>query len=256
MRYLGGKYFVAKDIAKVINQHKAHVYLEPFMGSCWVTAQIAAPNRIAGDLHEELVELFHQVQQGWIPPDHLSKEEYDDIRAHRFKDKYPKHLMAFAGFGCAFGGSYFRKYAGENYAGYTQRSLMRKIKTLQDVRFYVGDYRDLNPSGCVIYCDPPYEDAYTFRITKVVGNGSFNHKEFWQIMDQWSEKNIVYISERQAPAGYECVMEKTLHARLRGEKRSRVERLFHKPTSTTLTTGNFDIFESLGVSDDWNGFRN
>ena len=33
MRYLGGKYFVAKHIAEHLNSHECSTYLDPFMGS-------------------------------------------------------------------------------------------------------------------------------------------------------------------------------------------------------------------------------
>lgn len=242
MRYLGGKFRVSKHIAEVVNQHDGNVYLEPFMGSCWVTRLIKYKHRIAGDVHEELVEMFRKLQEGWEPPDHITKEEYDDIRANKI-GKYPKELVAFAGFGCAFAGSYFRKYAGEIHPARSKRSVLKKIKDLMDVHFFVDDYRNLKPKGCIIYCDPPYEDSYGFRITGVIGNGKFDNDEFWDVMRSWSKDNVVYISENKAPDDFECVLEVPVKSGVRTTNgcETRIERLFHKPTDTELL--NLDIVE-------------
>lgn len=243
MRYLGGKYYVAKHIAKHINGHSGKVFLEPFMGSCWVTVRADYPCRIAGDLHSELVCLYQKVvHEGWEPPDYISKDEYDDIRAHK-TSKYPPELVAFAGFGSAFGGSYFRKYAGSIYAGRSRRSILRKAEKLKDVQFFSSDYRDLRPKGCVIYCDPPYDGCYMYRITGVRGNGSFDSQEFWSIMDEWSEDNLVFISELEAPQDYECLMDVPIKASVRTKEGCSVrwEKLFRKPTKATLLQEELDI---------------
>lgn len=230
MRYLGGKYFTAKHIAQHVNGQNGTIFLEPFMGSCWVTAQIDYPHRIAGDIHKELVIMYYKaVYQGWIPPEHITKEEYDDIRANKTTDKYPPELIAFAAFGCTFGGSCWRKYAGDRIAA-SKRSILKKVQKLENVSFFVADYRDLRPCGCVIYCDPPYAGKYTYRITGVKGNGQFDHSEFWKIMDDWSQENMVFISELEAPEGYECLMSVTRKACVRTKEGclERNEKLFCK----------------------------
>lgn len=253
MRYLGGKYFVAKHIAEHLNSHECSTYLEPFMGSCWVTAKVKHKTRLAGDAHDEIVCLYHRVvNEGWEPPEHVSEEEYADIRSQRFQEKrdYPPELMAFAGFGCAFGGSYFRKYAGEIYAARSKRSILKKAKHLQGTKFFTADYRDLTPSGCLIYCDPPYEGKYSYRITGSRGNGSFDNKEFWSIMEKWSETNIVYVSELSAPKGYECVMDVPVKACVRTKEGCpvRQEKLFCKNEKVTLSENDSDALNSLGVT--------
>lgn len=258
MRYLGGKYYVAKHIAKYLNGHPGSIYLEPFMGSCWVTVRVHYLHRIVGDLHDELVTLYHKVtHEGWIPP-FVSKETYDDIRANKTNGKYPPELVAFAGFGCAFGGSYFRKYAGEIYPPRSKRSLLKKAKQLQDVRFFTSDYRHLNPTGCVIYCDPPYDGKYSYRITGIRGNGSFDNGEFWDIMDQWSEKNLVFVSELESPDSWECVMEVPVKASLRTKEgcSTRIEKLFVRGRNAELVQEDtIDPLHILGVKPDWERFK-
>lgn len=254
MRYLGGKYFVAKQIAEHLNSCECPVYLEPFMGSCWVTAKVKHATRLAGDGHKEIVCLYHRVvNEGWLPPEHVSEEEYASIRSQRFQEErdYPPELMAFVGFGCAFGGSYFRKYAGEIYAARSKRSILKKAKHLQGTKFFTADYRDLNPSGCLIYCDPPYDGKYSYRITGSHGNGSFDNNEFWEIMDEWSEANVVYISELSAPEEYECVMDVSVKACVRTKEGCPVrhEKLFCKSQNLKLPLEDRDkILDTLGVT--------
>jgi DNA adenine methylase len=237
LKYLGGKFKVCKEIASVINKESGNVFLEPFMGSCWVTAQIKLKHRLAGDLHDEVVEMYHSVKNGWIPPDKLSKEEYDHMRANRCANIYPKNILAFAAFGCAFAGSCWRKYAGEEYAAKAKKSILKKAEHLKDVRYFHSDYRDLKPRGCVIYCDPPYANvSYGFRITGTIGNGKFDTAEFWDIMNKWAETNSVYVSEYNAPDGFDCVMQKAVKSGVRTKNghETRTERLFHKGSSENL----------------------
>lgn len=231
MRYLGGKSKIAHDIASLINRHDERcVYLEPFMGSCWVTCQITLPIRYVGDLHDEVVELYYQLTHDlWDPPHTLSKEEFEDIREHRATGKYPKPLVAFAGFGCAYAGSYWRSYAGQKLVAGARRSLLKKKEFLRNCTFFSGDYRDLNPVGCVIYCDPPYAGAkYGYRITGVRGNGKFDNDEFWRVMGKWSERNVVYVSEYEAPKGWQCIWEKPVTRGVRTERgnEKKIERVF------------------------------
>lgn len=261
MRYLGGKYYVANHLAKHINGYPGSVFLEPFMGSCWVTVKAQYKHRLIGDLHDELVTLYHKAtHEGWQPPEFISKSEYEDIRANKTNGKYPPELVAFAGFGCAFGGSYFRKYAGELHAARSKRSILKKSQQMKDVRFFSADYRELNPKGCVIYCDPPYDGCYSFRITGVRGNGSFDSQEFWEIMDKWAENNLVLVSElnySEKSKGWECIMDVPIKASMRTKEGCvvRHERLFRKGNPCLVQEDEIDALNILGVDRDWKGFK-
>jgi DNA adenine methylase len=233
MRYLGGKSRIAKEIAAIINAQEGDCYLEPFMGSCWVTCEVKKPTRLAGDLHAEIVHLFHELCDGWVPPNTMTKELYNDIRANQHGDKYPKQLTAFALAGCAHYGSWARTFAGEKYAKFTHGSLMRKKKKLGGVKFFVNDYKTITPKNCVIYCDPPYAESYGFRICGTRGNGSFDGELFWNTMREWSKTNLVFISEISGPEDFDVLFEKTIKSKVRNKDGclEKTERLFHmKPT--------------------------
>lgn len=103
MRYMGSKSGFAKVLLKQITPYRKNGqwWVEPFCGSCSVT-QYVAGNRIASDNHPYLIAMWKALQNGWIPPFHVSKDEYIHIKSN--KDDYPPELVAFVGFGCDYGG--------------------------------------------------------------------------------------------------------------------------------------------------------
>lgn len=97
------------------------------------------------------------------------------------------------------------------------------MKFLSDVHFASGNYKELNPSGALIYCDPPYAGTKGYlTITK-----EFNHKEFWDIMREWSKSNIVLISEENAPDDFDILWEQEVSRTIRAQEKSKAtEKLF------------------------------
>lgn len=182
------------------------------------------------DKHPYLITMYKELQSGWMPPAELSKEEYDYIRNN--PDKNP-HLTGFIGFGCSFAGKWFGGYAkdnsGRNYCLNAHNSILKKMKTMKDTYFDCKDYRELNPKGCVVYCDPPY--AGTTQYSKQLV-GDFNTEEFWDTMREWSKDNIVLISEYNAPNDFEVVWQQEVKLDIRdknNQKQKRIEKLFiHK----------------------------
>ena len=175
--------------------------------------------------------MYKALQNGWIPPKQLTKEEYDYIKNN--KDKKP-HLTGFVGFGCSFAGKWFGGYAknnrGDNYCLNTYNSLMKKMETLQDVKFEVVDYKNFKPENYLIYCDPPYKGTTQYGLI-----GKFNTDEFWGIMREWSKNNTVVISEYNAPEDFICVWQKETKTEIRNKeniRENRIEKLFiHKNTN-------------------------
>src|SRR5688572_11951361 len=101
MRYLGGKYRYAKQIAKSINTiRNGRTVLDAFCGGLSVSAALGG-EIIAYDINSDLIELYQAVAQGWDPPSKLNKEEWQAAKTAA------NPLKAFAGFGCSFGGIWF-----------------------------------------------------------------------------------------------------------------------------------------------------
>lgn len=239
MRYVGGKSRIAKDIAEAILQDTDHrvYYMEPFLGGGASLEKLGPHFKkvIACDLQEDLILMWQALQKGWTPPTFISEEDYKVLRHSE-----PSPERGFIGFAGSFGGKWFGGYArgkdgkgkDVNYLEAGARSLQRTMDALHDteVRFLHCSYIDRNPPpGIVVYCDPPYEG--TLGYGKSAGGG-FDHEQFWRVMTAWAEKGVhVYVSEYNAPEGWEPIWEKKHRRTIALVEQGRpetLERLFTK----------------------------
>lgn len=225
IHYLGGKFRTQKPISTflntVIKENNIENYYEPFCGSCWITHNIECRDRHASDIHPDLIALWKALQGGWEPPTAISEQEYQDIRYQP-----SSALRGFVGFACSFGGKWFGGYARSrrerNYCLDGKNSIMRRVPKLKDVEFQCISYNQLNPTGALIYCDPPYADTTSYSM-------KFDSEQFWHKVRQWSQTNKVYVSEYIAPDDFECVLEMQTKTDLKDKNNQlipRVERLF------------------------------
>lgn len=231
---MGSKGRIANKIINYIELERSpeSYWVEPFAGSCSILAK-AKGKRIGSDINQELIAMFKALQDGWIPPAEITEDEYNTIKNNR--SGFPDHLVAFVGFSCSFGGTYFRGYArnklGTNFADRGRRMLLRKIKLLLDVELYHCQYYELNiPPKSVIYCDPPYKNTSGYGF-------DFNHDEFYQwCKDQVKKGHKVYISEYESPFKevWSCEIECGFH---KGKKeKNKIEKLYsvHEPSMFML----------------------
>jgi DNA adenine methylase len=222
MQYLGGKSRIANSISQIINKYSQNKdFFSLFCGSGAIESKVVAKSICCNDSHEYLIEMFKAIQLGWIIPDSISKEQYDYIKFHKDEDKA---LTGFVGFACSFGGKWFggyahlKNYASKNYAIYSKNSLLRKMRTLQEAKFTCLDYKNVSiPDGSVVYCDPPYEGT-----TKYSNSVLFNHGEFWDYMKKISQKNIVFISEYNAPKEFISIWEKPQVVKMDARKQQNI----------------------------------
>lgn len=229
MQYQGGKSRISKQIAEVIknevlrwqeqnSQINSCCYRERererdcdtlvslFCGSCSIESKVNIPNKICNDKHPYLIAMWQGLQNGWIPPDVITEDEYKYIREH--KDENPA-LTGFVGFGCSFGGKWFgglaRNKKGDNYCARANRSLLKDFEGLKNAKFTCLDYRDVEiPKGSIVLCDPPYENVTGYSL------GKFDSKEFWDYMRVISKDNKVFICEQNAPDDFEVIWEQEL----------------------------------------------
>jgi DNA adenine methylase len=195
MRYFGGKAKIAKELSIFLNSkiQPNQTFIDLFCGSCNVVSKIQAKERIANDLHKELIALHIAVQEGQELPSAVSESEYLHIKQN--KELYPDWLVAFVGFGLSFSGKYFGGYArdnrGDDYCGNAKSSLNKKHSRLEDVKFINLNYSDVQiPQESFIYCDIPYKDTTKYSV------GDFKHDDFYRYAKQkQSEGYIVYVSE-------------------------------------------------------------
>jgi DNA adenine methylase len=209
MRYFGGKAKIAKPLAAFLNTqlNDSQPFVDLFCGSCNVISKIDDKReRVANDLHYELISLHNAVKGGQSLPTEITEDTYKDMRNDN-NTKYPAWLRGFAGFGCAFSGDWFKGYAkcnrGDDYCGQARNSLMKKHSTMTDVSFNQGVYADCTlPESSLVYCDIPYKNTTKYS------TGAFNHEEFydWAVKTQ-EEGHTILVSEYEhnVPEGWEVV---------------------------------------------------
>ena len=223
-------------IQKAIDENNITTYYEPFVGGANMIDKIKCENRIGCDIHKELIAMWNELQKGWIPPSHITEEEYISVRDN--KEKYPDYYVGYVGYHATFGAKYFGGYARgfkadkvtpRDIPNEALRNLSEQIPKIMDVEFLCSDYKNnkyADLKGAVIYCDPPYQGTTKYS------TGSFDYDEFWNWCREISKNNIVLISEYNAPDDFECVWSKQHLANFdcnRGDdtsKKIRVEKLF------------------------------
>ena len=203
---MGGKSRISKQIAEILNSDidKNKPFVSLFCGSCAIESKVQADVKILNDKHPYLIAMWQALQNGWMPPDVVTKEEYYRVKANM--DENPA-LTGFVGFGCSFGGKWWGGYAkdkrGDDYCGQAKRGLFKDLPGVQSATFTCLDYHDVEiPDGAVVYCDPPYVNTTGYTV------GQFNTDEFWDYMRQLSKRCNVYISEESAPDDFECIWSK------------------------------------------------
>jgi len=230
MKYMGSKSRTAKHIVPIIQHYvqQRGIYWEPLVGGANIIDKISAPVRNGSDISRYLIALLRYVQSGGELPDEINWEQYAAVRSN--KDAYSDWYVGCVGFLASYNGRFFDGgYAGtvhtkagtvRDYYDEAKRNLLNQM--LDGIEFSCSDYRTHNPTGLVIYCDPPFAGVKQF-------SGRFDHAEFWSIMREWSHHNIVLISEQSAPEDFKCIWEQPVTRTIDNTKRVRVaERLFIK----------------------------
>lgn len=245
MKYMGSKSRIAKHlvpiIQKYIDETNCKYYLEPFVGGANIIDKIKCGTKIGSDNHKYLIALLQRAQSGESLYDAVPKELYDTARtAFNVNDntKFADWEMGNIGFLASYNGRWFdggyaksgyeKTKNGERFRDYYREAkdnLLAQAPNLQGIKFSCKDYRyynDMNLKGFVIYVDPPYQN------TKQYANAtSFNYEEFWQIMRNWSQHNIVLISEENAPDDFECIWEQEVSRSIKANDKSKsTEKLF------------------------------
>jgi len=194
VRYPGGKSFIAKKLTNVMTAVAGdrQIYVEPFVGAASILARMAPNFReaYAGDVQGDIVQLWRDARDGWVPPYVLTREEWQQVK----ESPGPSAMRAFAGFGCSFGAIWFRSYTPA--AKVTALSIIRIGARIGNAIIVHDDYTAWNPGkGTLVYCDPPWEGGPHF----VASGGKFN-PEFWDTVTRWSEHGaLVFCSGYDPP---------------------------------------------------------
>lgn len=247
MKYMGSKNRYTRHILPVIYQEvnilHYNCWFEPFVGGANVIDKVNGFSiKIGNDINPYLIKLLEAIRDGWVPPDYVTEEEYNNAR---IKSKEPindnAHLIGFIGFCCSYSSKWFGGYARNirknlpeaeilnkttrNYCAESKRNLLKQAPNLKNIEFRCNDYLTLDiPNNSVLYCDIPYSNTTNYR-------NKFNHEMFWKWCDeQIAKRHKVFVSEYAAPEGWRCIWEKQVNSSLTQDTGSKkaVERLFTK----------------------------
>lgn len=241
MRYMGGKSRIAKHIVPIIQEYidsnQIKNYYEPFVGGANIIDKIKRCDRYGSDLNPYLIALLKHVQNGGHLYEQVSKELYDKAReaynsddTSGFEDWQIGNIGFLASYcGRWFDGGYAKPgYERGRYRDYYKEALENIVvqaPSLNGIVFECYDYRAIDPKESVIYCDPPYAGTKEYANAK-----KFDYDKFWEKMRDWSKKNIVIVSEQNAPEDWRCIWENNVTRSIKpDDKRQATEKLFiHK----------------------------
>lgn len=210
----------------MLENRNGRTWVEPFVGGANMIDKVEG-NRIGADFNEYVISLFTGIQNGFIPPNEVSEEEYKQARLNR--EVTP--LVSFIGFGCSYSGKWFGGYARgntnkgipRNYCLESKKNILKQAENLKDVKFIHSSYQDLEiPPNSLIYCDPPYKGTTKYK-------DGFIHADFWEwCRNKIKEGHQVYISEYNAPKDFKCIWEKEVNSSLTKDTGSKkaTEKLF------------------------------
>lgn len=242
MKYMGSKSRIAKHIVpiiqKYIDDNNITTYIEPFVGGANVIDKVNCDTRIGSDKNKYLIALLNRVKNGLPLYKSVPKELYDKVRTAfnngdttEFEDWEVGNIGFLASFnGRWFDGGYAKpgyektKYGLKfrDYYNEAKNNLLRQSVNIKDIDFIHRDYTQCNYIGCLIYCDPPY-----FGTKQYANATAFNYDLFWNTMREWSENNIVIISEEHAPDDFACIWQQDVSRSIKANDKSKsTEKLF------------------------------
>jgi DNA adenine methylase len=226
---MGSKNRHSKELLPIIlSYHKeGYKYVEPFVGGANVLDKIPSHiERVGYDIHPYLIAMWRAVSSGWMPPEQITEEEYQQIKQN--KGDYQPELIGYTGFALSFGAMWFSSYRRDNtgrrnYSSESYRGAVKQFPKLLGVEFYCESVFNLNFTNSTIYCDPPYKDTASYSV------GDFCHEQFYD----WCRKQrdngcTVLVSEYNMPDDFLCVWQKQVNSSLAKDTGSKkaVEKLF------------------------------
>ena len=231
MVFMGSKNRISKFILPhLLDERCGRCYVEPFVGGGNMIDKVDG-RRIGNDCNPYLIAMWRALQGGWVPPTTISREYYNEMR-----DNYNNggmvdaHIIGYVGYNGSYGGRFFSGgYSGSangkrDYILEKYNNIMKQLPSLLGVTFTCGSYDEMDiPDNSVIYCDPPYCG------TKSYDKNKFDYDKFWDWCRMLSKDgHVVFISEYNAPADFECVWSKVVNSSLTsntGAKKG-IEKLF------------------------------
>ena len=198
MKYMGSKARIAKHILPIMleeaKKHGIKKWVEPFVGGANMIDKVPESfDRVGYDLNPHTAAALIGIRDHLEElPCHVSEDFYKSI-----KKTDPDPINSWVRFECSFGAKldngFARNAKGANYAQMGLNLAIKQSPKIQNVQFICNSYENLSFENTLIYCDPPYQGTTGYK------TGSFDHDKFFDWCREQAKKNIVFVSEYNAP---------------------------------------------------------
>ncbi len=250
MKYMGSKQRIAKFIVPIIqnyiDENNITQYIEPFVGGANIIDKIECKLKIGTDLNKYLIALLNRVKNDLPLYQDVDKNTYNlckNYYNHKIDEPHFEDWeIGNIGFLASYNGRWFDGGYGKpvfettkngkrfrNYYQEAKNNLLKQAQNLffKDCCFYCSDYENylnLHIENTLFYVDPPYQNT-----TKYSNAFKFDYIRFWNWCRQMSKKNIVIISELNAPDDFKCIWEHKANRSINVKNKSnQIEKLFVK----------------------------
>lgn len=168
-------------------------------------------------------------------PHSFSSQHWHEVKQSYLKqdNKYPDYYYGFMAIVPSYNGKIWGSYAASNqredYQTQHYNNVMNQIPKLKDVIFDVKDYKELDCTNSLIYCDPPYSNSDNYY-----KKNKIDYQEFYEWCIKMKEKgNKIFISECYMPDNFIEVWHKEYRRTCNNLKNNKgiktVEKLFTLP---------------------------
>ena len=202
MNYMGSKNRIAKHLLPIMlaecEKHGITKWVEPFVGGANMIDKVPDSfERIGYDLNDHVIHALIDIRDNVDKlPDDITEDEYKS-----YYGKPAEHISSLVRFGASFGGKFEKGFArgknnsGEprNYWKETKRNALKQSPKIQNVDFICESYENLDFENCLVYADPPYQGSTGYK------TGAFDHDKFFEWCREQAKKNVVFVSEYNAP---------------------------------------------------------
>lgn len=232
MKYMGSKNRIAKHLLPIMlaecEKHGITKWVEPFVGGANMIDKVPDTfERIGYDLNPHtiaaLIGIRDHVEEF---PLLITREQYYSI-----KGSQPNPITSLIRFELSFGAVFEstftiddKRKGRKNRTEQARLNIIKQSPKIQNVQFICDSYENLNFDNCLIYCDPPYQGTTGYK------TGAFDHDKFFEWCREQAKKNVVFVSEYNAPEDFECVWQGEVKTNFASQRKSAthnaIEKLF------------------------------
>lgn len=168
-------------------------WVEPFVGGANMIDKVPSSyERIGYDLNDHVIHALIDIRDNSeVLPDNVSESEYKS-----YKGLQAESITSWVRIACAYGGIFegvMARGGNRNYTKEAKNNALKQSPKIQNVQFICDSYENLSFTNTLIYCDPPYQGTAGYK------TGEFDHEKFFDWCREQAKRNIVFVSEYNAP---------------------------------------------------------